>query len=79
MEEIQALEEETSEGEFEEENHTLVTPDVGEPLVISRAFHVKEIPVNLLKESKSSTLDVPLEAKCVSLLSIEVVVPMWLL
>jgi len=44
VEEIQALEEETSEEEFEEENRTLVTPDVGELLVIRRALHAKEVP-----------------------------------
>ena len=45
MEEIQALEEETSEEEFEEEDHTLFTPDVGELLVIRRALHAKEVPL----------------------------------
>ena len=34
VEEIQALEQETSEEEFEEEDHTIVTPDVRELLVI---------------------------------------------
>jgi len=41
VEEIQALEEETSEEVFEEEDHTLVTPNIGELLVIQRAFHTK--------------------------------------
>jgi len=45
MEEIQALEEETSEEEFEEEDHTLVTPNVGELLVIRRSLHAKEVPL----------------------------------
>ena len=45
VEEIQALEEETSEEEFEEEGHTIVTPDVGELLVIQRVLHAKEVPL----------------------------------
>jgi len=34
VEEIQAIEDETSDEEFENENHTLVTPDIGVLLVI---------------------------------------------
>ena len=45
MEEIQALKEETSEEEFEEEDHTIVTLDVGELLVIWRALYAKEVPL----------------------------------
>jgi len=45
VEEIQALEEETSEEEFEEEDHTLVTPNFGQLLVIRRALHAKEVPL----------------------------------
>jgi len=78
VEEIQALEEETSQEEFEEEDYTIVTPDVRELLVIRRVLHAKEVPL-LLKGTKSSTFDVPLKAKCVSLLLMEVVAPMWLL
>jgi len=45
VEEIQALEEKTSEEEFEEEDHTIATPDVGELLVIRRVLHAKEVPL----------------------------------
>ena len=44
VEKIQALAEETSFAEFENEEHTLVTLDIGELLVIHRALHVKEVP-----------------------------------
>ena len=42
VEEIQAIEDETSDEEFENENHTLKTLDVGELLVIREALHLKE-------------------------------------
>jgi len=45
VEKIQAIREETSKEEFEEEEHTLVTPDVGKLLVIWRALHAKEVPL----------------------------------
>ena len=45
VKEIQALEEETSEEEFDEEDHTTVTSDVGELLVIRKALHAKEVPL----------------------------------
>ena len=45
MQEIQALEEETSSEEFEVEDHTLGTPDIGELLIIQRALHVQEVPL----------------------------------
>jgi len=79
VEEIEVLEEETSEEEFEEKNHTIVTLDVGELLVIQRAPMPKRFPLDLLKGSKSSTLDVQFGAKCVSLSSMELDLPMWLL
>jgi len=40
VEEIQAIEEATREEDFEGEDNTLITPDVGELLVIQRALHV---------------------------------------
>ena len=43
IKEIQALKEETSNETFEIEVHTLVTSDVGELLVIQRAFHIKKV------------------------------------
>jgi len=43
VKEIQAIKEKESEEEYEEDDHTLVTPDVGELLVIQRALHAKEI------------------------------------
>jgi len=42
VEEIEATEEATSEEEVEDENQTLITPDVTELLVIQRALHVQE-------------------------------------
>ena len=45
VEEIQSLEEEISEEEFEEEDHTAATSDVGELLVIRRALYAKEVPL----------------------------------
>jgi len=47
VEEIQAIEEATSTEEVEDENQTLVTPDVGKLFVIRRAFHVQEAPYEL--------------------------------
>jgi len=44
VEEIQAIEEATSEEEVEDEDQTLITPDVGELLVIWKALHVQEAP-----------------------------------
>jgi len=44
VEEIQAIKEATSEEEFKNEEHTLITSDVGEPLVIQRALHVQKAP-----------------------------------
>ena len=41
VDEIQAIEEEESEGEYEEDDSTLVIQDVGELLVIRRALHAK--------------------------------------
>ena len=43
--EIQALEEETSEEELEEEDHNIVTLNVIELLVIRRALHDNEAPL----------------------------------
>ena len=45
MEEIQVIKEGESEEEYEEDDHTLVTLDVGELLVIRRALHTKEVPL----------------------------------
>jgi len=45
VEEIQAIQEEGSEEEYKEDDPTLVTPDVGELLVIRRAVHAKEVPL----------------------------------
>ena len=45
VEEIQALEEETNEEEFEKEDHTIVTSNVGELFVIPRALYAKEVPL----------------------------------
>jgi len=44
VKEIQAIEEEECEEEFKEDNHTLVTFDIGELLVIRRALLAKEVP-----------------------------------
>jgi len=43
--EIQPIKEEESEEEFKEEDHTVVTPNVGKLLVIQRALHAKEVPL----------------------------------
>ena len=44
VEEIQAIEKEESEEEYEENDHTLVALDVGDFLVIRRVLHAKEVP-----------------------------------
>ena len=44
MEEIQAIKEANSEEEAEDEDQTLITPDVGKLLVIWRALHAQEAP-----------------------------------
>ena len=74
-EEIQAIDKEASEKKSEEEDYTLVTLDVGELLVIWRSIS-KRFLLYLSKGSKSSTLVIPLEARCVSLLLIKVIAPM---
>ena len=79
VEEIQDIEEEWSEEEYEEDYHTLVTLDVGELLVIWRSLHAKEVPLDLAKESKSFTPDALLEARFANSSLIGVVAPMWLL
>jgi len=43
--EIQALEEETTEEEFEAKDHTVVTSNIGELLVIGTTLHAKEAPL----------------------------------
>jgi len=43
VEEIQDIKEEESEEEYEEDENTLATPDVGELLVIRRALHANEV------------------------------------
>jgi len=46
VEEIQAVEEEKEdEEEYEEDELTLVTPHVGELLMIRRVLHAKEVPL----------------------------------
>ena len=62
VEEIEAIEEKASD----------VTPDVRELLTIRTALHAKD------KGSKFSTLGVPLEVRCVSLLLMDVVALTWL-
>jgi len=52
VEEIQAIEEKECEEEYEEDGHPLVTPDVGEFLVIRRAFHAKEVPLEPSQREK---------------------------
>ena len=52
LEYIQSLEEQTSEEKFEEEDHTIVTPDVGELLVIRRPLHAKEVPFEPTQREK---------------------------
>jgi len=54
-EDIQAIKEVHSEEKTENDVPTLVTLDVGEVLVIRRALHVNEIPLNLPKGSRFST------------------------
>jgi len=44
VEEIQAIEEEAIEENYEEEDHTLVTLIIGELLVIQRALHTNKFP-----------------------------------
>jgi len=43
VEELQAIEEGASKKEFEEEDHTFVTPNVRELLTIRRAHHIEEV------------------------------------
>jgi len=45
VEEIQAIEGEESKEEYKEEDHTLLTPDVRELLVIQKVRHAKEVPL----------------------------------
>ena len=45
VEEIQAIEEEQSEKEYQVDDDTLVTTDVGELLVIQRALYANEVPL----------------------------------
>ena len=42
--EIQTIEEKASEEDFQDEDHTLITPDVGVRLIIRRVLHAKEAP-----------------------------------
>ena len=67
---------ETSDEEFENEDHTLVTPDVSELLVIRRELHTKEAPHERNQWKTFSLLGVRWEAGCVSSLLIEGVAPM---
>jgi len=79
VEGIQAIKEEENEEEYEGDDHTLVTSDVEESLVIRRAFMPKRFPFNLTKGSKSSTPDALWEARYANSSLVEVVAPMWLL
>jgi len=45
VEEIQAIKQAESAEEYEEDNHTLITPDIGELLVIGKVVHAKEVPL----------------------------------
>jgi len=45
VKEIQPIEEDDSEEEFKEEDHTLITPNVGVLLVIQKALYTKEVPL----------------------------------
>jgi len=71
---IQALEEETSEVEFVEEDQTVITPDVGELLVIRRALHAKEVPLEPSQREQIFYTRCIIGA--VNLISMEVVAPM---
>jgi len=44
VEEIRAIEEESSEGENENDGSTMVTLDIGELLLIKRSLHATEVP-----------------------------------
>jgi len=80
VEDIQALEEETREEEFEEEDHTILTLDVGKLLVIRRSLHAKEVPLEPSQREQIFHTRCTIGGKrFVSSLSIEVVAPMWLL
>jgi len=79
VEEIPAIEKVKSNEEYKEDDDTLLTPDVGELLVIWEPFMPKSFPLNLAKGSKSSTLGALLEARYENSSSMEVVAPMWLL
>ena len=41
-----------SEEDYKEDNHTLTTPDVGDLLVIRRALHAKEVPLECNQKEK---------------------------
>jgi len=45
VEELQAIKEEANKEEFDEEDYILFTPNVRELLVIQRALHAKELPL----------------------------------
>jgi len=78
VEEIQVPEDETSDEEFENEDQTLIISDVGELLVIQRALHVKEVPLEPSQREQSSVLGVSLEIRCVSSLLMVEVTSIWL-
>jgi len=52
VEEIQTIQEEVTEEEFEEEDHTLITLNVGELLVIQSALPAKEVPLEPSQREK---------------------------
>jgi len=66
MKKIQAIEEEENEEQYNEDDHTLVTSDVRELLVIREPFTSKGFPMNLAKGIKSFTGGALLEARYVA-------------
>jgi len=78
IEEIQGLEEETSEEECKEEYHTVVTTDVGALLVIRRALHAEEVPLEPTQREQIFHTRCTIGDKVCGLSSTEVVAPMWL-
>jgi len=59
-----------------EEEHIVITLDVGDQLVIRRALYIKEVPVEPTKGRKSSTPNVQLKARCLTSSLMEVVTQM---
>ena len=74
VEEIQAIEEKTI-----EEDHTLVTLDVGELLVILRALHVKAVPLEFGQRKRIFHTRCTIGGKVCEFIIDLVIAPMWLL